>query len=323
MGTIFSPPSPPPPPPFPLYPLFIFECSVVDSKKRKCFRAKVYKLAEKYLAKLRPDSSDGIIYDNDNIKIKLAFEDKYHCEFFQSAVREIPSDYRKRNRDPSDIVLTITDSVTKVNVSESLISSIRRVFYSDYQSMHDDINRSALCDTASDFTNYSHVSDVFVSDEVRLRLLDSEVSLFMHKKKTEKCHLKSQSKFTNLKNDSNNIVYMSRSLHEYFDGISQLDGVPVFTLEYVNHDHQVVTRVFGGAILHVYETTVAICFISELDKSLLSHCFKDHTDVSTKRIEFCLYFEDPEAFKEYATFKADETRLKWASLAGPEGTFDD
>ena len=146
--------------------------------------------------------------------------------------------------------------------------------------------------------------------------------MVMFDKKAVKCHLKSQSKFTDLKNDPNNIVYMSHTLHEYFDGISQLNGGPAFTLEYVNHEHQVVTRVFGGTILHVYETTVAICFIRELDKSLLSHCFKDHTDVSTKCIEFCLYFEDPELFKEYATFKADETRLKWASLAEPEGTFD-
>ena len=317
MGTIFSPP------PFPLYPLFIYECSVVDSKKRKCFRAKVYELAEKYLAKLRPDSSDGIIYDNDNLKIELVFMEMRDCELFQSAVREIPSHYRKRNRDPSDIALTITDSVTKVNVSESLISSICRVFYSDYQSTHDDINRSALCDTASDFTDLSHESAVFLTDEVRLRLVDAETSVLMFDKKPEKCHLKSQSKFADLKNDPNNVVYLSCTLHEYFDGISQNSGVPAFTLEYVNHDHQVVTHVFGGTVLHVYETTVAICFRNELCKSFLSRFFKDHRDVTTKRIEFCLYFEDPEAFKEYATFKADETRLKWTSLAGPEGISDD
>jgi hypothetical protein len=145
----------------------------------------------------------------------------------------------------------------------------------------------------------------------------------MFNKKPEKCHLKSQSNFTDLKNDPNNIVYLSCTLHEHFDGISQIDGVPTFTLNYVKHDHQVMTHVCDGTILHVYETTVAVCFQTELKKSTLSPFFKDHRDVTSKRIEFCLYFEDPEAFREYATFKADETRLKWASLAGPEGTLED
>lgn len=75
--------------------LFLYECGVVNSKKRKCFRAKVYKLAEKYHAKIRPDSDDGIKYDHDNLRVQLVFKDENFCEDFQSAIREIPLDYRR------------------------------------------------------------------------------------------------------------------------------------------------------------------------------------------------------------------------------------
>jgi len=284
----------------------------------------VYKLAEKYHAELRPDSTDGVTYDADNLKVKLVFEDKRDCQDFQSTVREIPLHYRKRSRNLPEDDLMITDSVTEVKVQKSLISSLKRVFYNDYEPISDDPNRSALCDTASDFTDRSYVSDVFVTDEVRLRLVDAETSAFMFLKKPEKCHLKSQSEFKETKNDPNNIVYLSRTLHEYFDGISQVDGVPAFTISYVSHDPQVISRVCDGCTsLCVYETTVSVLFRTELIKTVLSPYFKDHKDVTTKCIEFCLYFEEPEAFKEYAAFKASETRAKWASLAGPEGMFDD
>ncbi len=317
MGNIFYPPPQ-------LFQLFVYECTVVNSKKRKCFRAKVYKATEKYLAKVRPGTTDGIGYHNDDLKIKLVFEDKRDCEYFQSAVREIPLDYRKRSRNLPEDDLTISDIVVKESVSESVILSLKRIFYYDYQSLTDDPNRSAMCDTASDFTDGSYVSAVFVNDAVRLRLIDSETSTFMFRKKPEKCHLKSQSKFPVLKNDPNNILYLSRPLHEYFDGISQDNGVPAFILTYVKHEPEIITRICDGNILHVYETMVTVTFRTELDKTMLSPYFRDHIVKSQTRIEFCLYFENPEDFKEYAAYKAAETRAKWASLAGPEGhDYDD
>ncbi len=137
--------------------------------------------------------------------------------------------------------------------------------------------------------------------------------------------MKSQSKFPALVNDPNNILYLSCSLHEYFDGINQVNGVPMFILTYVKHEPEIITRTCEGNILHVYETMVSVTFTTELDRTMLSpYLNRDHTVKSKKRIDFCLYFENPEDFKEYAAYKADETRAKWASLAGPEGhDFDD
>ena len=306
-------------------PLFIYDCTVVNSKNSKCFRAKVYKYAETFHAILRLNSTDGISYVSDNLKVKLAFLDIASCFNFQSAIHNIPLEYRKRNRESNqEDDFTINDSVSEVSVPRSDILKYPRVFYNQYQVLSGPEKKSALCDTASDFSTGSYASDVFVTDEVRLRLLDSESSINMYRKKPEKCHLKSQSAFPNLRTDQNNILFMSRPLHEYFDGISQTTGVPAFTVNYDSHDPQAITRIFDdGKTIHVYETTVAVIFRTEMDKSTLQPYFKDHKDVSKKRIEFCLYFEDPEAFEEYAAFKATETNARWLSLAGPEENMDD
>jgi hypothetical protein len=87
----------------------------------------------------------------------------------------------------------------------------------------------------------------------------------------------------------------------------------------VRHDPQIITRICDGITLHVYEVVVSVAFRTERITTMLSHYFKDHNVKSKVRIEFCLYFENPEDFKEYAAHKALETRGKWASLAGPEG----
>ncbi len=98
MGNIPYPPPPPPVVAVVQVPLFVYECTVVNSKKRKCFRAKVYKAAEKCHAKVRSGTTDGIGYNNDDLKVKLVFKMERDCDDFQSAVREIPLDYRKRSR---------------------------------------------------------------------------------------------------------------------------------------------------------------------------------------------------------------------------------
>jgi hypothetical protein len=71
----------------------------------------------------------------------------------------------------------------------------------------------------------------------------------------------------------------------------------------------------------VFETFVRITFVSE-DYVVLKSFFKDFTAISTRVIEISLFFEDVDKFKEYCAYKADETRRKWASCAGPDGDLE-
>ena len=56
--------------------------------------------------------------------------------------------------------LTISDSYTEMSVEKSVISGLKRIFYSDYHTHLDDPN---ICDSASDSTEASYPSAVFMS----------------------------------------------------------------------------------------------------------------------------------------------------------------
>ena len=72
--------------------------------------------------------------------------------------------------------------------------------------------------------------------KLQLRLIEREDSTSLYKQKPEKCHLMSQKKYRDEKYNPNNVVFMSRNLHQQFDAIDSSEGIPMFYLEYVKHD---------------------------------------------------------------------------------------
>ena len=291
-------------------------------------RAKVYKVAEEFHAKTSPDVAkcNGIRYEDNNLKVQLAFRTEEQCENFQSAIRGMPMDYRKRQLSTSDDELAIADEITEMKLEKTLFGAFERVFFSHYSHTEDDSDQSPPCDIASDFSATSYVSTVWLTEETRLRLVNCDGSLTSMGEKPEKCHLMSQTKHPEHKDDPNNILIMSRDLHQQFDGLNMCDGVPHFILEYVQHDRQSIERNFteGGRqrTKHVFETVVRVTFLNEGYAAVLIPHFKDGTVQGSTCFKFPLYFEDPDAFRDFAAHKANETRLKWASVVGPEGIID-
>lgn len=255
--------------------------------------------------------------------VQLAFEEKSQYEDFQSGMLQLPSQYRKRK--PDDDVAHMDISVTEIGTASSSATSIvvysqlslQRVFSGDYRNIDGDIDPSDDCDAESSVSNFSYVSAVEVSQEVQFQLLDKPDSILIWRKKVEKCHLKSQSRFPEVKNNLNNLLYMTRHLHEHFDGFGVHDMVPSFLVKYVKHNADKITHNVSGRTVHVYETTVRVEFIDEEAKSTLCSFFREYTTINSTEIEFQLYFSDPDEFKVFATHKAEETLLKWNSLAGP------
>ena len=63
----------------------------------------------------------------------------------------------------------------------------------------------------------------------------------------------------------------------------------------------------------VYETTVRVVFKDEEAKNTLSVDFRNHVVVGNSVILITLYFPQPEEFKEFAGYNAEETVAKWKS----------
>lgn len=302
--------------------LYIYNATISNTKAHRCFRADVFKLAEEYCGEVRRGvASDGIFYRNNDLVIRLVFVVISDAKHFQTKIHQLPSTRRKRRSEGNDIQdLVVNDSIQRIMVTQYFVdNNLSRIFYSDYAPMLTEEEQSPDCDTVS---VYSTTSDVFIDDTVRMRLVSREDSLQLFKKKAEKCHLKSQSAFPAIKNERENILFMDRFLHEHFDGICTTDGVPHFVLEYGAHNATAIQHPIntGSQVINstVYETSVAVTFLDDEIANNLKPLFRNYSQVpnDNRRIRFNLLFEHPDSFRNYAEFKANETRAKWQSLAG-------
>ena len=285
---------------------------------RKCCRSKVYKLAEKHLAKIRVGSSDGISYDglSLNLKISVIFKNERDSEEFQTEMGEIPLQYRKRKPDENSVVsdISVEDQIfNSVHVGE-----LARIRSCEYAKIESDENPSADCDAVSEVPS-SLVSAVELTEDVKLRLLDNPNSDMLRTQKPERCHLKSQTYYPEDKSNTNNILFMSRFLHQGFDGISQYEAVPDFALRFQSyHPYPVRCPVGGGRQIDVYEVSVRVVFPTESQRDLYTRWIKDSTRVEgSEEIEVKLYVKNPLEFMEFLDHKHQDTLRRWASSAGP------
>ena len=253
-------------------------------------------------------------YDSINLSVTLVFEDQVACEDFQTDMRQIPSQYMRHKPDDSNGDISVADSITSDLVDAG---DLRRIWSENYANIVDDTSPSAECDTVSDVPS-SYVSSVELTEEVKLRLLDNPNSALLALHKPEKCHLKSQTHYPDDKTNPNNILFMSRFLHEGFDGINQVEGVPDFALRYHGHNSSAIRMpVGGGRQADMYEVTVRVEFQSEDIRTLLTSFFKDSTRVEGfEEIELKVYVKDPGQFKGFLHHKYEITQQRWASLAG-------
>ena len=305
--------------------IYIFTATILNSSEHRCFRAVVHKLAVEYCAHTRIDfPDDGIIIRNNSLHIKLVFLDRMTALKFRRDLLELPVTRRKQRRLEDNT--TITDlhvdqpQIVSVEVCKSFIN--RKLIPVDVQQYEKNPNdESPNCDIHS--KEYSTVTDVFVDDSVRMKLISRETSVSLCGKKAEKCYLKSLTHFPELKDASDNFLYMDGLLHYHFDGICTTDGVPHFILEYHSHNlerfERIVTKGACDDHVHVYETTVTVTFLDDYyyaDSLKLLFREFEQDPLDNRKIRFNLYFEDPLKFHEFAQFKANQTRLKWQSFAG-------
>jgi hypothetical protein len=286
------------------------------SKLRAGSRLSVFELTERYHGKVREGvADDGIRYEDrsEHLIFQLVFEEKSQAEDFIIFVDKIPQNYRKRKLSETAIVpaeLEVElEPIQKISGDLNLVLLRTR----DYQRVAGESDESP----ETSMFSRSQFSLVELTDEVRLRLVEQETFFFW--KKPEKCHLISQSKYPEDKKNPNNIIFMRRDLHEYFDAINSTEGIPMFSLEYVAHNPTSIQGIVDGKPCPVYETTVNAVFKNEEAMSVISQSFKPHTVVSNTKIQFVLSFPSPELFKQYAADNAEIKMSQWRSYDGVEG----
>ena len=296
--------------------MYLLRGKIKFAKTRSGCRYSVYNLAETCHGKTRDSvPEDGICYPErmPHLTFQLIFEEKYQAEDFESGVRRIPENYRKRK---------LIDSLEVAADIEVELQSIQRIFADmclvrvtadQYLKVPGDTDGSPEFDVFSK----SLTSAVDINDETRLRLVEREDSHSLFRQKPERCHILSQKMYPNDKNNPNNILFMSRNLHQQFDAIDSSEGIPMFYFLYVDHHHAPIQGVVDRWPCQVYETTVNVVFKDEEAMSVLSVNFRKYTAISPTRIQLVLYFPSPLEFKHFSDVRAEETLAKWRSYDGP------
>jgi hypothetical protein len=309
----------------------------------------LFKLAESHLALARSDvASDGIHTNHYDIDISLVFKQESDMLRFESALLEQVSRTNPNKR--PRIIETKTDDkssddtkeieeleVLEVAVCRKSLSTVpltdklNRIFHWEYS--HDNelqTDNSPPCDLFSDAGSLSiyEPETVPITLETAVQMLENPTSEFFIDKNPEKAHIKDKAKSSaDEEKDENNLLYLSRYVHEAFDGINtKPKNFPWFVVHYVTHDASSVDfgalrRLFeqnlqaGNPAKRYHRVEVQIEFYSDQKATQYSKYLRigSHrvipNDIKTWKLD--LYFADPPKAKEYFDWKEKRTRKVW------------
>lgn len=298
--------------------MFVIAGVIKFGKLRGGCRQRLFRIAEEKHAKVRVGTADdGIAYQGitKHLQFQLVFEEKPQAEDFETAVERIPLEYRKRKRVdlPAGAIVVPDISVEILPVQRVLWDGeVVRVKEDQYEKIDGDAEPSPEYDLDA----YTQTSVVSVNAETRLRMLEREDSRNLFRQKPEKCHIVRQADDPDNSKNPNNIVYMSRFLHQQLDVIDSTEGIPQFYFRYVAHSEQHQQGLWNNKPIPVYETILEIVFKDEEAKNELGVYFKNPTDVNRTTIRVVAYFPNPLEFDYFAQTKAEETLARWASYDG-------
>jgi len=196
----------------------VYTCTVLNGRRRKCFRARVFALGEHHLAHIRANAIDGIVQDDTNLlnlKISLVFESKSDALRFQSALSNyVTSVLCKRDRDelnPATDIRVDQELISSTDLTGALLSRVMQKQYAHDFDTSLTVN-SPDCDSLNDSTSIyaGSVLDVDISPEVVLQMLENPKHDHFVGKPAEVAHLKSQTKYPKSASNINNQLYLSR-----------------------------------------------------------------------------------------------------------------
>jgi len=177
------------------------------------------------------------------------------------------------------------------------------------------------CDSITDSYSLSifQTPNIPISLEVRHQMIENPDSDIFYDHNVEICHLHSQRKFPQYRDDPDNVLYLSRFYHEYFDGISTVPKkTPKFLVQYCSHDEKKVDLPLEEDPqtthrIRKHRTVVRVIFISVEACNRLSKYLKDGSvQVDERTYELELFFHDGTKAKVHLDHKADQTRIIWA-----------
>jgi hypothetical protein len=280
-----------------------------------CFRNGLYEYAETYRARIRRNFNDGIIYTDPaslDLTISLIFLRQEDMDNFQSIILDICTPRGKRYRSGSGIELN-NETTSRITCEEAILIRFLSSSYSQVDTS------SPPCESVSNISQaVSSFTSVRITPDKQLKMIEKPNTVDLVGKNCDECHLKSQTTYPRDANKDGNIVYLSRNLHEHFDGINTEDkNIPSFLIQYVSHEEDRVSIVIDGQSFSKCKVVVHVCF-RPLEKFLiLANLLKDgSTRIDDYTYQTNLYFDNGKEAKKYLNFKSSQIKKTWDKFNG-------
>jgi hypothetical protein len=290
------------------YVFFRVNALIKNSKFKKGIRAWVYEIASSFTAFYDGDKSTSIFYNGGDLHIRILFRTEDGCVSFLNKLDDNLSHFQLVEP------MQFDKNPEMVRLSSRPVNIYRR----DYIPADSDSENYSLA-----ITRITHVSALTHLDRfTEFQMVeDSDLEDFVGLD-VYKCHLRSQSAFVEDKNNINNWLWLSWSLHQRFDGLNTTGRhrVPQIAIRF--------EKAVDGALLtegdtEWYRVDVAIeCPDADIF-GVVRHRIKKGMIVNEQRREIStwLYVQDPNDFKRCLTYKYDETHELWkAKKRGEEVT---
>ena len=257
------------------------------------------------------------IEGNGNVSINIIFKVEDNCYKFQTAIGKLS---RRYTADVLQVVPVLEhEKITKISLPTD--DGLVRIMSRDYcRSLGDDVSppfsvgehSGSLSDVSSN--NTEHCKNPKTNPEISLQMIEPINSVQFISQIAESCHLIPKV------SDPNNFLYLSRFMHQHFDGINTpLIGVPTILVHYVTHNDYREQTVIGH--ISAYRTTVQIFAREEntLDTFLRYNLLMTGGTIATvenkKAYQIDLFFDNGDNASRFLIAKELETLKIWEMKA--------
>ena len=277
----------------------------LNSHEYKGWRAMVYELGARHCGYYQVEGVEATIYyEGTTLVFKILFKTVEHADMFIDDIARTSINFQMYEH------LKISDNATAENVVPTDLQRIRYLHYKtdDSTSPHFDIGGGSVkspSDTAS-----VHSS----SDPEEFMLTIEDPSTYF-KLKLYSCHLMSKKLYPEEAKNPNNILKLSWSLHQRFDGLKTIDERPQIAVCFVAYEGTEEIRTTTGLVFSKDKVIIAIeaedrSVLEVVGASLKRGSFYDEESTSWRTF---VHVENNEDFRRCLMVKYHETKSIWAN----------
>ena len=279
---------------------FLMKATIKNSKNRNGWRSGVYAMCAKALGYYNVDKTQSIYYEGDDLHVNILFSNVDNCHALLNALYDTRSQYYTG----ADIVCERT--FQQIN----LVAQPPIILASDY--VTDDFDSPAFTDRIS-FEDSASVCSLS-NPTAHLLMLENPAHFVLLD--VYDCHLMSVHRYPQEKHNPNNILRLSWTFHQYFDGLHTQGKhmVPLIAIRFVCTENQEQVQVSHGYTEQKYRVKVSIEApdrrVLDAVARMLKAGSESNPDSDDKLYSF-VYVDSDTDFQRCLTVKYKETKALW------------